>query len=36
MTIMPHSRSVDIGALILLREGVTLPMRANYMVKVYS
>ena len=29
---MPHLRSVDKGAFLLLREGVTSPIRANYMV----
>ena len=39
MTFMPHfKRSFDKGAFLLVREGVTLPMRANYMymVKFYS
>ena len=33
---MPHLRSVDKGTFPLLREGVTSPMRANYIVKFYS
>ena len=38
MTIMPHLKSVDKGAFLLVhvREGVTSPMRDNYMVKFYS
>ena len=36
MTFMPHVRSVDKGAFLLVREGVNSPMRANYMVKLYS
>ena len=36
MTLMPHLRSVDKGAFLLLREGVTSLIRANYMVKFYS
>ena len=34
MTIMPHTRSVDKGAFLLLREDVTSPMRTNCMVKL--
>ena len=30
MTIMPHLKSVDKGAFLLLREGVTSPMKTNY------
>ena len=33
---MLHLRSVDKGTFLLLREGVTSPMRANYMNKFYS
>ena len=33
MTFMSHVRSVDQGAFLLVREGVNLPMRDNYMVK---
>ena len=33
---MPHLRSVNKGAFLLLRKGVTSPMRANYMVKYNS
>ena len=33
---MPNLRSVDKGTFLLLREGVTSPMRDNYMVKFYS
>ena len=38
MTIMPHLKSVDNGAFLLLhvREGVTSHMRVNYMIKFYS
>ena len=36
MTFMPHVRSVDKGAFLLVREGVTSPIRANYMVKFHS
>ena len=35
MTFMPHARSVDKGAFLLVREGVNSPMRANYMVKFH-
>ena len=30
MTIVPHLRSVDKGAFLLLREGITSPMRAKF------
>ena len=36
MTFMSHVRSVDKGAFLLVREGVNLPMRGNYMVKFHS
>ena len=32
MTFMPHLRSVDKGAFLLVRVGVNSPIRANYMV----
>ena len=31
MTFMPHLRSVDKGAFLLVRVGVNSPIRANYM-----
>ena len=31
-----HLRTVDKGTVLLLREGVALPTRANYIIKFYS
>ena len=36
MTFMPHVRSVDKGAVLLVREVVNSHMRANYTVKFHS
>ena len=36
MTFLPHLRSVDKCAFLLIQDGVTSPMRANHMDKFYS
>ena len=36
MKFMSHVKSVEKGAFLFVREGVNLPMRANYMVKFHS